>query len=230
MAGDGKIVLIVFRYDPSCDAKPEYKEYEVPYQKGMSLLDGLDYIHAHSDPIAFQKDCKRYMCGSCTVRLNGIPVLACKRKMAPSEVQQKFRVEPLTCLPLIKDLMVDFGVDLPARARLRPSPEMLKVVDGLPLRLERKQWEDQTPYALCIRCHACVEVCPGMKRPGSKFVGPLLMQDIARLSIDKRDEANRLSEAVKEGLLECRECDKRCNQVCPAGLDVYGIAIERLRL
>jgi len=70
----------------------------------------------------------------------------------------------------------------------------------------------------------------GDEKARRKFIGPLLMQDIARLSIDKRDEANRLSEAVKEGLLECRDCDKRCNQVCPAGLDVYGIAIERLRL
>jgi len=166
MAEDGKISLSIFRYDPSCDIKPEYADYEVPYRTGMSLLDGLDYIHAHEEPIAFQKDCKRHICGSCTVRLNGMPVLACMRKIAPSEVNQKFKVEPLTCLPLIKDLMVDFGVDLPARARLRPSPEVLKVIDGLPLKLEKKQWEEQESYALCIRCYACVEICPGMKRPG----------------------------------------------------------------
>lgn len=38
------------------------------------------------------------------------------------------------------------------------------------------------------------------------------MQDIARLSVDKRDEANKFVEAVKEGLQECKDCSEPCNE------------------
>jgi succinate dehydrogenase/fumarate reductase iron-sulfur protein len=225
-----KVSLDIFRYDPSCDTEPRYETYEVPYWKGISVLNCLEYINKNYEPIAFQRDCKRYICGSCTVKLNGTPVLACKRKIAPSEMNQRLKFEPLTCLPLIKDLMVDFSEDLRARSRLRPSPENLKLVEGLPLKLESSQYEQQKPYALCIRCHACVEVCPAIKKEGSRFIGPLLMQDIARLSVDKRDGANRFIEAVKEGLQACKGCPKICNKVCPADLDVYGITIQRLEI
>jgi succinate dehydrogenase/fumarate reductase iron-sulfur protein len=230
MATNKNVCLDIFRYDPACDAEPAYKAYEVPYREGISVLDCLEYVNENHEPIAFQRDCKRYICGSCTVRLNGVPVLACKRKIAASEICQRFRLEPLTCLPLIKDLMVDFSEDIEARARLRPSPESFKPVEGVPLHLEKTQFEQHKSYALCVRCYACVEICPAVKKVGSRFIGPLLMQDIARLSVDKRDDADRFLEAAKEGLLECKDCSRLCNQVCPAGLDVYGISIQRLML
>lgn len=66
--------------------------------------------------------------------------------------------------------------------------------------------------------------------PVSRFIGPLLQQDIARLSVDKRGDANRFVEAVKEGLRECQDCPKLSNKVCPAGLDVYGITTQKLEL
>ena len=226
MATSKTVRLDIFRFDPGCDAEPRYETYEVPYWEGMSVLDSLEYVEKNLAPIAFQRDCKRYMCGSCTVRLNGTPVLACKRKLAPSETNRNLKIEPLTCLPLVRDLMVDFSEDLRIRSRLRLSPESPKAKK---VKLDAAQYEQQKPYALCIRCYACVEVCPAVKKTG-KFVGPLLMQDIARLSVDRRDGANRAVEALKEGLEECKNCPKLCNKVCPAGLDVYGITIKQLRL
>ena len=230
MAMNNSVSLDIFRYDPSCDTKPRYEKYEIPYWEGISVINCLEFVNDNYEPISFQMDCRRYICGSCTINLNGTPVLACKRKITPSETKKRLKLEPLACLPLIKDLMVDFSEDLEARARLRPSPENCKPVEKLPLKLESTQYAQQKPYALCIRCHACVEVCPAVKKEGSRFVGPLLMQDIARLSVDKRDEANRFVEAVKEGLQACGDCSKLCNKVCPADLDVYGITIQRLEL
>ncbi len=227
MAKNSAVSLDIFRFDPNCDSGPRYETYEVPYWEGMSVLDCLEYVEKNLAPIAFQRDCKRYMCGSCTVRLNGTPVLACKRKIALSETTRTMKLEPLTCLPPIKDLMVDFSEDLRARLRLRPFPENPKLRK---VKLGSAQYERQKPYALCIRCYACVEACPAVKRAGSKFIGPLLMQDIARLSVDKRDSANRLAEAQKEGLGECKNCPKLCNKVCPAGLDVYAMTKKQLRL
>lgn len=227
---DEQVRLDVFQYDPSCDIGPAYTAYEVPYWEGISVLNCLEHINDNYEPIIFQRDCKRYMCGSCTVRMNGMPVLACKKRIVSTELNQRLKIEPLTCLPLIKDLMVDFSGDLPARARLRPSPENSGLAKQLPLRLDKTQYDQQRPYALCNRCYACMEVCPARKKAGGKFVGPLLMLDIARLSVDKRDNGNRFVEAAKEGLSECRACPKWCNRVCPAGLDVFDIAIRRLRI
>lgn len=170
MATNRAVRLNIFRFDPSCDAEPRYETYKVPYWEGMSVLDSLEYVDKNLAPIAFQRDCKRYMCGSCTVRLNGTPVLACKRKIAPSETKQELKLEPLTCLPLIRDLMVDFSENLRARSRLRPPPESRKPKK---MKLDRARYERLKPYALCIRCFACVEECPAVKRErGANLSGP----------------------------------------------------------
>ncbi len=229
MAAKRELHLKIFKYDPSVDLEPERKIYSVPFKVGISLLDCLEYINENDEPLAFQRDCKRGLCGSCTMNLNGIPVLACRKRFAVCETGC-LTVEPLTCLPLIKDLMVDFGKDLMARERFRPWLEASRFTAGLPVNLENAQFDMQYPYTLCIRCHACVEVCPAVKKIGSTFVGPLLMQDIARLSIDKRNKENRFVTAIDAGISECHDCLTRCNNVCPLGLDVYAIGVGRFKL
>ncbi len=70
------IAVSVRRFDTETGASSE--TFRVPYQKGMRVLDALNWIaeNAATD-LAFRWFCGSKMCGTCAVRMNGREVLAC---------------------------------------------------------------------------------------------------------------------------------------------------------
>lgn len=222
------VTVKIFRFDPSADIVPTYKSYEVPYGEDTTVLDLLEHINEHEEPFSFQRECRSFKCGSCTVNVNGIPVLACKQKINRITGRDPLVIEPLSCFPLIKDLLVDFTYDLQERREKRPFPEFSgngQIPDN---DRGKGDWELLREYFFCIRCGACMEICPVFEGNKGKFAGPLYLLDVARLFFDPRDEANRLAEAMTEGIGFCDSC-RKCNEVCPVGLDVFHMAVGRLR-
>lgn len=217
----------LFRFDPGSDAEPRYTQHPMAYDEHTTVLDLLEAIHDTAEPFAFQRECRMFKCGSCAVKVNSRPVLACKKRIQDLGDPSALAIEPLTCFPLIKDLLVDFSPDLTQRAKLRPFPEAASAgvrtgsvtgADGDVLR----------QYTSCIRCAVCVQACAD-RGPGRKErVNPLHLLDLARLASDPRDRAARVLEALSEGLTsgdDCRECDR----VCPVGLKVFELSVGRLR-
>ncbi len=223
-----KIRVDLFRFDPAVDRVPAYRSYILPYEGETTVLDLLETINEREEPFSFQRECKSFKCGSCTVNVNGFPVLSCKEKIQKWSETDRLVIEPLTCFPLIKDLLVDFSHDLWEREKRRPFPEYADDPRVGEMKIDRSDGELLREYSFCIRCGACMEICPAFKEKGGKFAGPLYLLDISRLFLHPRDQANRLLEAVVEGIEFCTEC-KKCNEVCPAGLDVFQLAVGKLR-
>ena len=47
VADTGKTIKIeLFRYHPEKDSEPRFEAYEVPFEAGQSLLDGLRWVRA----------------------------------------------------------------------------------------------------------------------------------------------------------------------------------------
>src|SRR5512137_1754874 len=114
-----KMTFRVVRFDPKKDEKPYFKIYTVSLQDGARVLHALHAIHDEIDPtLAYRYCCGSGQCGSCAIRVNGEPVLACMEEARTGSV-----IEPLK-LPVKKDLTVDL---LPALAVLPP----LQPKDGL---------------------------------------------------------------------------------------------------
>ena len=81
---------------------PISKHYHVNVQEGARVLHVLHAIHDETDPtLTYRYCCGTGQCGSCAVRVNGEPVLACME-----EARDGTTIEPLD-LPVIKDLAVD---------------------------------------------------------------------------------------------------------------------------
>src|SRR2546428_7300479 len=103
------ISLEVLRYSPERDAEPSFQRYDVPLRKDWVVLDALNYIKDKVDgSLTFRWSCRRGICGSCGMMVNGEPKLTCATFLsdyAPATV----RVEPLTNFPVIRDLIVDIG-------------------------------------------------------------------------------------------------------------------------
>jgi succinate dehydrogenase/fumarate reductase iron-sulfur protein len=220
------LTVRLFRFDPDVDPQPAYRDYVLPYDDHTTILDLLERVNDR-DPFAFHRECRMFKCGICAVNVNGRPSLACKERVHQRAERDLLLIEPLDSYPLIKDLMVDFTPDLHRRNTLRPFPEAAAagVVAGQATARESQVLRD---YTACIRCGMCVEVCEKVVKNSQERVNPLHMLDLARLALDHRDQANRLLEALSEGLEGCTEC-MQCDQVCPIDLPVFELSIETLR-
>ena len=73
------------------------------------LLDELFHINYHSfRSLSFRKSCREGICGSCAMSINGLNYLACIYKMNSTKL--KFKIFPLSNMPIIKDLVVSFRI------------------------------------------------------------------------------------------------------------------------
>jgi fumarate reductase (CoM/CoB) subunit B len=208
-----EITVRVSRYDPEKDAAPRLETYMVKTNEGGRVLNILHAIHDGIDPtLSYRYCCGSGQCGSCAVRVNGEPVLACME-----EARDDITIEPLH-LPVKKDLVADLLPQLEAIAFLLPR-ESLKMP-------KKADIDAIKPLRDCIECLCCVSVCPAMDV--TDFLGPTAMRQEMRLALDPRDSGDRIPAAVKEGLFTCTSC-QACWKICPKKIEIPGKAIEKLR-
>ncbi len=84
---------------------PRFKDYEVPFEAGQSLLDGLRWLRANRDAtLAVRYSCiNANACKECLMLVDGKVVYACMARLREDEML----VEPLANKDLIRDLVTD---------------------------------------------------------------------------------------------------------------------------
>ena len=208
-------------------------------QPGDTILHCLNRIKWELDgTLAFRKNCRNAICGSCSMRINGRSALACKETVRHelSWQPQSFEAEdipeiaiaPMGNMPVIKDLVVDmhsFWQNLDAvdpyvstKARAVPEREFLQTPQ------ERAQLDQ---VGNCILCGACYSEC-NAREVNPDFVGPHALAKAQRMVADSRDRTteSRLEHYNQgtQGVWGCTRC-YMCNDVCPldvAPLDQIG--------
>ena len=97
--------LLVRRGSP--DAPSSWARFEVPFEPGQSVLDGLRHIRATADPsLAFRFSCiNANACKECVMLLDGVTVYACTARLEEREM----RWEPLANKALIRDLVTEIA-------------------------------------------------------------------------------------------------------------------------
>ncbi|PMB15517.1 succinate dehydrogenase [Fischerella thermalis CCMEE 5282] len=226
-----EVLFKVIRQQHNSSAKVQ--TYLLQVEPGNTILDCLNRIKWEEDgTLAFRKNCRNTICGSCAMRINGRSALACKENVG-SEISRlqhlaaqtsnanaipEITIAPLGNMPVIKDLVVDmndFWNNLEAIApyvstasRNVPEREFLQTPQ------ERSRL-DQTGN--CIMCGACFSECNGFE-VNSKFVGPHALAKAYRMVADNRDSEteNRLEKYNEgtQGVWGCTRCFY-CNSVCP---------------
>ena len=64
------------------NSAPQIQTYELEAEPGNTILDCLNRIKWEQDgSLAFRKNCRNTICGSCAVRINGRAALACKENV-----------------------------------------------------------------------------------------------------------------------------------------------------
>ncbi len=70
--------LKIRRYDPQSGQAAYWEEHEIEMQPKKSVLDAILKVKGDTDgSIGIRCSCQQAICGSCGVRMNGKPGLAC---------------------------------------------------------------------------------------------------------------------------------------------------------
>lgn len=100
-----RATLIIRRGAPG--ETPRDESWDVPFEPGQSVLDGLRWIRSHHDPtLAIRYSCTNAnTCKECMVRLDGKTVYACTARLQP----RAMRIEPLPNKALVRDLVTEIA-------------------------------------------------------------------------------------------------------------------------
>jgi succinate dehydrogenase / fumarate reductase iron-sulfur subunit len=234
--------LRIRRFDPQSGEAAYWDEHTVEMPETQSVLDAILSVKDTTDgSIGIRCSCQQAICGSCGVRMNGRPGLACNTHLAEAaargggantgEPRTVIDVEPMGNMPVIRDLIVDMDAVhwkkiqrvTPWLINREPVPEREYVVP-------HDNMVDVTQTMACIQCGACVSDCLAMEvDPG--FIGPAGLAKAYRFVGDPRDAQHRerlkdLSED-EHGIYDCTHCFN-CIDACPKGVDPMN-QIMRLR-
>ena len=230
-----QFTLRLRRYDPESGEAPYWDEHTIELEPHRSVLEGILQAKALTDgSIGIRCSCRAAICGSCGVRINGEPGLACHthldqaRASAPDGV---IEVEPMGNMPVIKDLIVDMdAVHWKKVQRVTPWLIAKQPVPEREYLVEKESMVDITQSMACIQCGACVSDCLAMEvDPG--FIGPAALAKAYRFVGDPRDDQQdiRLKDLAEDpqGIFDCTHCFK-CVEACPKDVNPMG-QIMRLR-
>ena len=106
-----EFTLKIRRYNPETGEAPYWDEHTVDLAPHRSVLEGILQAKATTDgSIGIRCSCRAAICGSCGVRINGQPGLACHTHLDSALAGSKdgvITVEPMGNMPVIRDLIVD---------------------------------------------------------------------------------------------------------------------------
>lgn len=218
------LVLKIHRYDPE-QKKAWVQKYKVDVGGMLRFVDVLRKINQEQDPgLAWISSCEHAQCGSCSVVINGRPLLLCELLVQNAVKQFNttiFTLKPLKIAPVLRDLIVDLAC---AYERVhKAKPYVMKPADPSPEgdehRIPPRNMERYVEATRCINCFCCAEACISSHR---NFLGPnAMMADIVRL-FDPREKEEKERFAIlyaDNGIARCHTSGA-CSYVCPKEIDV----------
>jgi succinate dehydrogenase / fumarate reductase, iron-sulfur subunit len=215
---------------------PWVETFELEASSSTTILDCLNQIKWEQDgSLAFRKNCRNTICGSCAIWMNGRPALACKQTLqaelkhadlargiaaAPmTDVSlTTIDIQPLHNFPVIKDLVVDMGEFWQNLAQIDPyiSTAARAIPEGEFLQSPGER-AALNQVGNCIMCGACYSEC-NAKSVSPEFVGPHALAKAYRVLADTRDSnaSKRMTQYTQDlsGVWGCTRCFN-CNTVCP---------------
>jgi succinate dehydrogenase / fumarate reductase iron-sulfur subunit len=208
-----------------------WKSYKLSVDKYTQMTEVLRRIKSEQDPsLAYRASCHMAVCGSCSMKINGVPKLAC-RTIALQAIDDKneINVESMDYYPGVRDLITDIDVFYDKMYKVMPR----LIADDTVLSGENEQRmtpEDQAEvwkFQECIYCGLCVSACPSVKED-EKFLGPAAHAKGFRFIDDERDtrKEERLG-LLMDSAYRCTSC-YMCYEVCPQDVQPV-IAIKKTK-
>jgi succinate dehydrogenase / fumarate reductase iron-sulfur subunit len=238
-------LLKIRRFDPQSGEAAYWDEHTVELGGSNSVLDAILKVKDEVDgSVGIRCSCQQAICGSCGVRMNGKPGLACNTHLdvaaarghgtgwSPGEDSGTrdgagagdttpagvIEVEPMGNMPVIRDLIVDMDA-VHWKKIQRVTPYLINKAP-IPEReyiVPHENMVDITQTMACIQCGACVSDCLSMEID-PLFAGPAALAKAYRFVGDPRDAEHhdRLKDLSEDehGIYDCTHCFN-CIDACP---------------
>lgn len=218
------LTLKILRKDPGSD-KTWFQTYEVEAGPILRFVDLLRLINDEQDPtLTWNSSCEHGQCGTCSMKINGRPMLACDL-LVENGVQlfntTTFTLEPLEVAPVIRDLVIDSDLAYQRVDQIQPY-----IIDPLPPgeageehQINPDQLEHYVDATRCINCFCCASACISSHQT---FLGPnaMLASIVRVLDPREREKQVRLEMLYSDrGIHRCHT-SQACSHVCPKEIDV----------
>lgn len=213
-----KIKFTIQRYDTK---KVWFQDYELPYEKGKTILWALTEIREQLDPtLVFTAACRHAICGSCAVQINGTSYLACKTSL--DEVLETFMTDHLIFKPLnnfevIKDLAIKWEPKMEKMKKVKPYliPSHQGSIEKGFIQSEDDFHKISSPTD-CILCGICASECNQLAVNDGTYLEPFILNRAYRFAVDSRDRSPRehILPAFENELWKCLHC-MQCVSSCP---------------
>jgi succinate dehydrogenase / fumarate reductase iron-sulfur subunit len=252
-------LMRIRRFDPKSGEAAYWDEHSVDLDGRQSVLDAILKIRDDVDgSVGIRCSCQQAICGSCGVRMNGKPGLACNTHLEEAAARVHgtgwnpgeqsgtvsggagsgdstpagvIEVEPMGNMPVIRDLIVD--MDAVHWKKIRRVTPYLINKQPVPEReyiVPHENMVDVTQTMACIQCGACVSDCLSME-VDPLFAGPAALAKAYRFVGDPRDaEHHERLKDLSEDEHGIYDCTHcfNCIDACPKGVDPMS-QIMRLR-
>jgi succinate dehydrogenase / fumarate reductase iron-sulfur subunit len=218
------ITLKIDRYDPD-NKRSWVQTYELEAGRILRFTDVFREINNEIDPsLAWNSSCEHAQCGTCAVRVNGKPLLACELLVENAVAHFEttvFKVAPITVAPVIRDLIVDFEQAYERVSKVKPyiiEPAQ-NPNPGNDYQIGPRDLDRYVDATRCVNCFCCADACIASQKG---FLGPnAVMASIIRL-MDPRENSKDERLALlysEEGVYRCHT-SMACSFVCPKEIDV----------
>ena len=225
--------LRIRRFDPQSGEAAYWDDHQVELEGSNSVLDAILKVRDEVDgSVGIRCSCQQAICGSCGVRMNGKPGLACNTHLDVAAARMHgdgwnpptggeprvIEVEPMGNMPVIRDLIVDMD-EVHWKKIQRVTPWLINK-EPVPEReyvVPHENMVDITQSMACIQCGACVSDCLSMEID-PLFAGPAALAKAYRFVGDPRDAEHyeRLKDLAEDehGMYDCTHCFN-CIDACP---------------
>ena len=158
-----EVSFLIKRFNPENPQKGTYwDDYTLMIEPSMTVLDALIKIREDKDgTLSLRCSCRSSICGSCSMRINGMAGLACKMKVIDNLQGDRasITVEPMTNMPVIKDLVVDMDIFWNKVKEIKPWLQPDEVEPSGEYIASDESMKKLAQPANCIMCGACVSDC-----------------------------------------------------------------------
>lgn len=220
-----KIKFKVFRFNRDSDYLPYYKIYEIDVAQDDVMLNILNKIKWEFDgSFSYRRSCRHGICGSCSIKVNDKPVLACKERVFDliDIFGEELVIDPQSKARAAKDLIIDKKDFWDKYNAVQPY--LVADIDEAPTSenlVTPHEYEQIEEADICIQCGNCYYACPAVEA-NEEYFGPAALALSMRFTKDVRDNATkeRLENVNKlgSGIWDCVKCYE-CYEACPKGVN-----------